>query len=286
MTKRRGVGLSRLPAYLLDTGFKPYASRVLSRLILETMLVSRSFIERIGEATVALGHMQSLLWSEIERQQRLFAQGHFPSLSDGERQEREEKWARRIKIEIPRQAGYALLVLDCSGCEAFLEEAIQQRLIDSFVHLEASGKRNACGINDSQCRSAPSPDKVTCHRCKRSTATEKSSASRIDRRGLPRLKEEARLVNLHVEEQNPLWDTVEDLYAIRCFIVHQGGRLKANDIGGQNQTLESLKERYQKEFNLVRQGEDGDYIWAVPRLCDQFREATHELLVSVGRQFR
>ena len=94
------------------------------------------------------------------------------------------------------------------------------------------------------------------------------------------MREEARLSGLYAKEQEPHWETIEDLYAIRNIIAHQGGKLQSNDIGGQNSTLERLGESY-REFNLVQQDEYGNYIWATQELCDYFRKAAHELLSSV-----
>ena len=259
----------------------------LSPLVVEVMFVSRNSVARIEETSDALQSMQTFLWSGLARERVLFAQQrellaqrHSPSLVDGKLQAQLARRERLISVEIPRQMGYALIVLDCSRCEAFLEEAVRQCLADSFVHREVGGKKVACGINNDQCRSVLSPKEVTCHRCKRVLKADGSSASGIKGKGFSRLKEEVRLINLYVEEQEPLWNAMEDLYAIRCFIVHQGGSLRTENIGAQNQILERLKTQYQ-EFGLVRKDKDGSYIFVTPELCDQFRRAVGKLLANV-----
>lgn len=227
----------------------------------------------IEETTDALQRLQSLLWSGIKRERKLLELDRLSPFADDEAQTQAKIRQRVIEAEISRQAGYALLTLDCSRCEACLEEAIRWRLIDSFTHRKASRDRTVCGLNASQCRDVLPPEGVTCFRCNRANENRKL-------RKFSRLKEETRALGLYSEEQEFHWNAIEDLYNIRCFIVHQGGRLRSNDIGSQNPTLENLEKRYQR-FNLVRKGGDGHYIWGDLELCAHFRREVHELLLSV-----
>lgn len=245
----------------------------LFRFSLKIIFMGRSAIASIEETTDALQRLQSLLWSGIRRERKLLELDRLSLFPDEESQTQAERWRRIIEIEIPRQAGYALLTLDCSRCEAGLEEAIRRRLSDSFTHREVGGNKTSCGLNAGQCRVVLPPEEVTCFRCN----------NKDKNKGLhkfSRLKEETRASRLYSEEQELHWNAIEDLYSIRCFIAHQGGRLRCDDIGNQNPTLENLEQRYQK-YNLVQKGEDGRYILADLELCAYFRREVHELLLSV-----
>ena len=240
--------------------------------------MSRNSLERIEETTDALQRMQSLLWSGIAQERKLIELWHLSSISDSASLEQAKQWQRVVRIEIPRQAGYALLLLDCSRCEAFLKEAIHQHLRDAFTHRRVSENKTACGINADECQSVIPPTKATCHRCDRADKARSSKNKSSPK--FSQLKEEVRLSGLYAKEQESHWKTIEDMYAIRNIIAHQGGKLQSNDIGGQDSTLERLEESY-REFNLVQQDDYGNYIWATQELCDHFRKAAHELLSSV-----
>ena len=138
--------------------------------------MSRNSLERIEETTDALRRMQSLLWSGIVQERRLIELWHSSSISDGTSLEQAKQWKRVIRIEIPRKAGYALLLLDCSRCEAFLKEAIHQHLRDVFTHRRVSENKTVCGINADECQSVIPPTEATCHRYDRADKAKSSKS--------------------------------------------------------------------------------------------------------------